>query len=62
VKKPIRKALESAGYAVFNTRSPHGYAQDGLFIMHSDHFRRDQVFRAAYARGVQAGMGIDPRI
>jgi len=62
VKKLIRKALESAGYAVFNTRSPHGYAQDGLFTMHSDHFRRDQAFRAAYARGVKASQGFDPKM
>jgi Macrocin-O-methyltransferase (TylF) len=62
MKRLIRKALDRAGYVVFNTRSPHGYAQDGLFTMHSDHFRRDETFRAAYARGVQASEGIDPRM
>jgi len=62
MKRLIRKALNRAGYVVFNTRSPHGYAQDGLFTMHSDHFRRDEAFRAAYARGVKAGQGLDPKM
>jgi hypothetical protein len=60
MKRLIRKALHRAGYVVFNTRSPRGYAQDGLFTMHSDHFRRDKAFRAAYERGVKAGQGLDP--
>jgi hypothetical protein len=60
LKKVLRSALDAAGYTVFNTRSPHGYARDGLFTMHRDHFRRDAAFRAAYARGVQAGQGVDP--
>jgi hypothetical protein len=60
MKRLIRKALASAGYAVFNIRNR--YAQDGLFTMHSDHFRRDRAFRAAYARGVEAGQGVDPGI
>ncbi len=60
MKGLIRKALNRAGYVVFKTRSPQRYAQDGLFTMHSDHFRRDPAFRAAYARGIKAGQGFDP--
>jgi hypothetical protein len=60
MKSLIRKALASAGYAVFNIRNR--YSQDGLFTVHSDHFRRDEVFLAAYARGVEAGHGVDPGI
>jgi hypothetical protein len=60
MKSLIRKALAWAGYAVFNIRNR--YAHDGLFTMHSDHFRRDEAFRAAYARGVEAGQGVDPGI
>jgi hypothetical protein len=36
------------------------YAQDGLFTLHSDHFRADATFQAAYRRGVQASEGVDP--
>src|SRR5580698_1042808 len=62
MKRLIVKALERAGYVVFNTRSPYGYARDGLFTMHRDHFRRDEAFRAAYARGVEASRGFDPKM
>jgi hypothetical protein len=62
MKRLIAKALNRAGYAVFNTRSPHGYARDGLFTMHRDHFRRDAAFHAAYARGVEASQGFDPKM
>jgi hypothetical protein len=61
MKRLIRKALHRAGYALLNTRA-YGYGQDGLFTMHSDHFRRDEAFRAAYARGVKAGQGVDPEM
>jgi hypothetical protein len=54
LKKVLRSALDAAGYTGFNTRSPRGYARDGLFTTHRDHFRRDPAFRAAYARGVPA--------
>jgi len=60
LKRWVRGWLESRGYFVFNTRSPVGYAQDGLFTFNSDHFRRDAAFRAAYARGVRANGGVDP--
>jgi hypothetical protein len=62
MKRLIVKALERAGYVVFNTRSPYGYARDGLFTMNNDHFQRDEAFRAAYARGVEASNGSDPQM
>jgi hypothetical protein len=57
----IRGRLAAAGYVVFNTRSPAHYAQDSLFTTNSDHFRGDPGFRAAYARGLRASHGVDPR-
>ena len=58
-KDLVRKGLGLAGYAVWNTRNR--YADDGLLTMHGDQFRRDPDFQAAYARGMQAAQGIDPR-
>ena len=58
-KDLVRKGLGLAGYAVWNTRNR--YADDGLLTMHGDQFRRDPDFQAAYARGIQATHGIDPR-
>ena len=57
----IRGRLAAAGYVVFNTRSSAHYAQDSLFTANSDHFREDPGFRAAYARGLRASHGVDPR-
>jgi len=34
--------------------------QDGVFTVHSDHFRRSPQFQAAYNRGIAASNGIDP--
>ncbi len=62
MKRLIARALERAGYVVFNTRSPYGYARDGLFTMNNDHFRRDPRFVAAYARGIAASHGVDPKM
>src|SRR5271156_1093515 len=62
MKKLIAKALHRAGYVVFNTRAGYGYTQDGLFTMHSDHFRRDEAFQRAYKRGVLASDGLDPKL
>jgi hypothetical protein len=53
----IRALSARAGVVIFNVR--RRYSQDGLFTVHSDHFRQDPVFRAAYQRGVQASGGID---
>ena len=62
MRQRIRELLSALGYVVFNTRSPHGYARDGLFTHHNDHFRDDTRFQDAYARGVRAAFGIDPQI
>ncbi len=62
LKRLISNALHRAGYVVFNTRAGYGYTQDGLFTMHSDHFRRDEAFRRAYRRGVLASGGFDPKL
>jgi hypothetical protein len=50
-----RRVLARCGYAVLNTR--RHYAEDGLFTLHNQSFRRDPRFRAAYARGVRASLG-----
>ncbi len=58
MKKLIQKTLGLAGYALFNTRKQYG--RDGLFTVHSDHFRYDPAFKAAYAQGIRAGGSFDP--
>ena len=60
IKSLAKSLLRKTGLEVFNTRNH--YAQDGLLTLHSDHFRQDPVFHAAYQRGVQASFGIDPKI
>lgn len=55
----IHGILGKFGYDVISTRGR--YASDGLFTLHSDRFREDPAFRRAYARGVRAGWGYDPR-
>jgi hypothetical protein len=60
VKGLIRAAAAKAGIGVFRVRDR--YSQDGLFTVHSDAFRSDPEFRAAYARGVQSSQGVDPQI
>jgi hypothetical protein len=57
----IRKLLWSAGYVVFNTRTREHYASDSLFTTNNDAFRNEPKFRQAYARGMKAGGGVDPR-
>lgn len=62
MKKLIAGMLRKAGYVVFNTRSPYGYARDGLFTMHRAPFLGDEAFRLAYARGIKASQGVDPKM
>lgn len=63
VRRLIEKLLRSAGYTVLNTRSRDYYARDGLFTVHNHQlFRGDPAFKAAYARGVQASDGVDPKM
>ena len=52
----------AAGYVHFNSRANQGYAQDGLFTANNSRFRETPEFQAAYARGVEASQGINPRI
>jgi hypothetical protein len=58
IKALVRTLFTGAGIGIFRLRGR--YALDGLFTIHSDHFRLDPAFRAAYERGVQANHGIDP--
>ncbi|HLI85122.1 MAG TPA: TylF/MycF/NovP-related O-methyltransferase [Bryobacteraceae bacterium] len=62
LRKWQQKFLARAGYVIFNTRSNHCYARDGLFTFNNDGFREDPGFKAAYERGVKASAGFDPRI
>src|SRR5947207_11783221 len=59
MKRLLKTLLEKYGYAMVPARDH--YFQDGLFSLHNDAFRRDQKFRTAYARGVAASDGVDPR-
>jgi hypothetical protein len=58
LKRLIKSTLAKAGLGMISIRGR--YYQDGLFTIHSDHFRTDPTFRAAYARGLKASNGIDP--
>jgi hypothetical protein len=57
IKRLIRTVLARAGYVVVNRR--YFYAADGLFTVHSDHFRQNAAFREAYHRGLQATADAD---
>ncbi len=56
----VKSLLAKAGVGLYRVRGR--YDQDGLFTIHSDHFRNDHDFRAAYRRGVQASHGVEPAI
>jgi hypothetical protein len=58
IKSLIKTLSAKLGLQIFKVRGR--YSQDGLFTLHSDHFRADPTFRAAYQRGVQASHGVDP--
>lgn len=59
LKRAIQKILADAGFVAFHRRRHH--VQDGLATLHSDRFREDPRFQAAYARGIAASGGIDPK-
>lgn len=61
MKRWLRRQLERAGYVLFNTRHPRVYARDGLFTHHRQPFLSGARFQRAYARGVAASAGHDPR-
>lgn len=52
-----RRVLAGCGYVLVNSKK--NYAQDGLYTLHNQGFRRDPRFRAAYARGVEASRATD---
>jgi hypothetical protein len=58
IKQLIHRVLGRSGRVIINTR--RHYDSDGLFTVHSDHFRNDIEFTTAYARGLQANGGVDP--
>jgi len=58
MRRLIKSVLNAAGLALFRTRGR--YNSDGLFTVHSPHFRDGAAFQAAYARGLQASRGVDP--
>jgi hypothetical protein len=58
VKALIKTLAAKIGIGVVRVRGR--YYEDGLFTLHSDHFRADPEFRAAYKRGIQASRGVDP--
>ncbi len=67
IPKTLRRALREAlnrricslGYVPFDAE--RHYAEDGLFSVHNDAFRREPRFQQAYARGVSASHGLDPQ-
>lgn len=58
VRTLLNRIFAGIGVGVFRVRGR--YSRDGLFTVHSDHFRADPTFRSAYQRGVQASYGVDP--
>ena len=58
VRRMLDPVMSRIGYVRFD--AARHYAQDGLFTVHSEEFRRDPQFRAAYARGIKASWGVDP--
>lgn len=59
LKKLVRKQLESMGYAIYNTRLPNVYSEDGLSTGHNHTFTKDPAFLAAYDRAKEANDGVD---
>ncbi len=59
IRRLLQPLLARAGFVRFDIK--RDYAQDGFFTVHNDDFRRDPLFRAAYARGVEASRGVDPQ-
>src|SRR3954452_2315021 len=54
------RVLAGAGYVRFD--ASRYYAEDGLYTIHNQSFRRNSQFRAAYARAVQASRGVDQHL
>lgn len=60
MKKALNRLFAAVGYKAFNTKK--FFAQDGLYTLHNDRFRRDAGFQSAYARGIKASWGVDAHI
>jgi len=58
LRRLLYPVIGRCGFVRFDVK--RDYAQDGLFTVHNDDFRRDPLFRAAYTRGVEASRGVDP--
>ena len=55
----LKQILGKMGIGVYRLREK--YAEDGIVTVHSAAFQADEDFRDAYARGVRASNGVDPR-
>ena len=58
LKHKIKALARKLGLEIYYAR--HRYSQDGLFTVHSAAFRDLPEFRAAYQRGIDASLGVDP--
>ena len=58
LKHKIKALTRKLGLEIFYAR--HRYSQDGLFTVHNADFRDLPEFRAAYQRGIDASLGVDP--
>jgi len=56
MKKLLKTIAGMAGFSVI--RTGNGYAEDGLATIHSDAFRHEPDFRAAYARGLKSLLAV----
>lgn len=54
LKSVVRRAMDRAGYTVYNRAQPHVYSEDGLSTVHVHDFLDKPAFQAAYARGIKA--------
>lgn len=61
-KSLSRGFLERMGYAVYNTKRPGIWSEDGLSTYHNSSFSNDPDFQLAYARAIKANDGKDHHI
>ena len=53
-----KRGLQKLGYSLMKTRGR--YSVDGFSTVHQPRFLPDPRFQAAYGRGVEASLGVDP--
>lgn len=58
IRNWTKRALHKLGYSVTKTRGR--YAADGFSTVHQPRFLQDPRFGPAYARGIEASLGVDP--